>query len=45
MFARSMLKSAEARRAVADRLRSKMFRDGAWVVDYRRLRVIAKCNH
>ena len=45
MFAGSMLKSAEARHEVAERLRSKMFRDGGWVVDYRRLRVIAKCNH
>jgi trans-aconitate methyltransferase len=45
MFAGSMLKSAEARRKVAGRLRPTMFRDGAWLVDYRRLRVIAKCNH
>ena len=45
MFAGSIVKSAEARREVANRLRSKMFRDGAWVIDYRRLRVIAKCNH
>jgi trans-aconitate methyltransferase len=45
MFAGSMLASAEARREVASRLRSTMFRDGGWVVDYRRLRVIAKCNH
>jgi len=45
MFAGSILDSAEARREVANRLRSKMFRDGAWIVDYRRLRVIAKCNH
>ena len=45
MFAGSMLASADARREVANRLRSKMFWDGAWVVDYRRLRVIAKCNH
>jgi trans-aconitate methyltransferase len=33
------------RREVANRLRPKMFREGAWVVDYRRLQVIAKCNH
>jgi hypothetical protein len=45
MFASSILGSAEARREVAERLRVKMFRDGGWVVDYRRLRVIAKCNH
>jgi trans-aconitate 2-methyltransferase len=45
MFAGSMLASAEARREVANRLRPRMFRDGAWVVDYRRLRVIVKCNH
>jgi trans-aconitate methyltransferase len=45
MFAGSMLASAEARREVANRLRPRMFQDGAWVVDYRRLRVIAKCNH
>jgi trans-aconitate methyltransferase len=45
MFAGSMLGSAEARRAVANRLRPTMFRDGAWIIDYRRLRVIAKCNH
>jgi trans-aconitate methyltransferase len=38
-------RTQEIRREVANRLRSKMFRDGAWVVDYRRLRVIAKCNH
>jgi len=44
MFAGSMLGSAEARREVANRLQPKMFRDGAWVIDYRRLRVIAKCN-
>lgn len=45
MFAGSMLASAEARREVANRLRSTMFRDGGWIVDYRRLRVLAKCNH
>jgi trans-aconitate methyltransferase len=45
MFAGSMLGSPEARREVATRLRPTMFRDGAWVIDYRRLRVIAKCNH
>jgi trans-aconitate methyltransferase len=45
MFAGSMLGSREARREVADRLRAAIFREGAWVIDYRRLRVIAKCNH
>lgn len=45
MFAAAVVPSREARREVADRLRPKMFQDGAWVVDYRRLRVIAKCNH
>jgi len=45
MFAGSMLASAEARREVANRLRAKMFQDGGWVIDYRRLRVIAKCDH
>jgi trans-aconitate methyltransferase len=33
------------RREVANRLRSKMFHDGAWTLDYRRLQVVAKCNH
>jgi trans-aconitate 2-methyltransferase len=45
MFAGSMLETKELRREVADRLRSKMFREGGWVLDYRRLRVITKCNH
>ena len=45
MFAGSMLVSAGARREVAERLRPTRFRDGGWVIDYRRLRVIAKCNH
>jgi trans-aconitate methyltransferase len=44
MFASSMIGS-EIRREVANRLKPKMFRDGAWFVDYRRLQVIAKCNH
>ncbi len=30
----------EIRREVADRLRPVMFRDGDWIVDYRRLRVV-----
>ena len=45
MFAGSMIGTAEMRRQIANRLRSAMFRDGAWFVDYRRLQVIAKCNH
>ncbi|MGA3187198.1 MAG: methyltransferase domain-containing protein [Bryobacteraceae bacterium] len=45
MFASSMLKTAELRREVAKRLRPKMFQDGGWMLDYRRLRVVAKCNH
>jgi trans-aconitate methyltransferase len=45
MFAGSMTNSPEVRREVANRLRQNMFRDGAWTLDYRRLRVIAKCNH
>ncbi len=31
----------EARSAVADRLRPRMYRDGGWTIDYRRLRVVA----
>jgi trans-aconitate methyltransferase len=48
MFARPMIDSdraLEIRRGVAKRLRPKMFRDGAWTLDYRRLQVVAKCNH
>jgi trans-aconitate 2-methyltransferase len=48
MFAGSMIgqdRAAETRREVANLLRSKMFREGAWIVDYRRLQVIATCNH
>lgn len=45
MFAASMIGTAEMRRQVADCLRPKMFRDGAWFVDYRRLQIVAKCNH
>jgi hypothetical protein len=44
MFAGSMI-NGEISREVANRLRPTMFRDGAWVLDYRRLRVVAKCNH
>lgn len=44
MFAGSMIE-AKISREVANRLRPKMFCDGAWVLDYRRLRVMAKCNH
>jgi trans-aconitate methyltransferase len=48
MFARSVIgedRASEIRREVANLLRPKMFRDGAWTLDYRRLQVIAKCNH
>ena len=45
MFGDSITGAKEIRRNVAERLRSKMFHDGAWVLDYRRLRVVAKCNH
>jgi trans-aconitate methyltransferase len=45
MFAASITGTAEARREVANRLRPKMFHDGAWTLDYRRLRIVAKCNH
>jgi trans-aconitate methyltransferase len=45
MFCGSMLKTIALRREVADLLRPKMFRDGGWVLDYRRLRIVAKCNH
>jgi trans-aconitate 2-methyltransferase len=38
MFAGSIA-SAESFREVANRLRPKMFREGAWTLDYRRLRV------
>jgi trans-aconitate methyltransferase len=42
MFAGTMVPTAEMRREVAERLRPKMFRDGGWTIDYRRLRVVAK---
>jgi trans-aconitate methyltransferase len=45
MFASSMIvpdRAAQIRRAVQERLRPKMFQDGAWTLDYRRLRVVAK---
>ena len=45
MFAGSMAGSDEVRREVARRLRPKMFGDGVWTLDYRRLRAIAECNH
>jgi hypothetical protein len=45
MFAGSIIGSEEIRREVANRLRPKLFHDGAWLLDYRRLQVIAKCNH
>ncbi len=50
MFGTSILagfgedRAGEIRREVADRLRPKMFQDGRWLVDYRRLRVVAKRN-
>jgi trans-aconitate 2-methyltransferase len=49
MFAGPMLdrfgdRAPQMRREVADILRPKLYRDGAWMLDYRRLRVIAKCN-
>ena len=37
-------RAKEIRREVARRLRHQMFHDGGWVLDYRRLRVIAKCK-
>jgi trans-aconitate methyltransferase len=47
MFAGSMMGQDHTaiRREVANRLRPKMFRDGVWTLDYRRLQVVAKCNH
>jgi trans-aconitate methyltransferase len=45
MFAGAMVPTAEMRREVAERLRPKIFRDGGWTIDYRRLRVIAKRVH
>jgi SAM-dependent methyltransferase len=41
MFASSILGNDEARREVVEKLRPKLYRDGGWVLDYRRLRVIA----
>lgn len=35
-------RATEIRREVANRLRHQVFHDGGWVLDYRRLRVIAK---
>jgi hypothetical protein len=37
-------RAKEIRREVARHLRPKMFHDDGWTLDYRRLRVIAKCN-
>jgi hypothetical protein len=34
----------ELRRRVSAHLRPKMFQDGVWTLDYRRLRIIAKRN-
>ena len=44
MFGDSITGAKEIRRKVAERLQPKMFQDGGWVLDYRRLRVVAKCN-
>jgi len=41
MFAGSMLPSHEARARVVETLRPKLYRDEGWMLDYRRLRVIA----
>ncbi|HTB10506.1 MAG TPA: methyltransferase domain-containing protein [Bryobacteraceae bacterium] len=43
MFAGSMAGSQEVQREIANRLRPKMFREGAWIIDYRRLQVVARC--
>lgn len=45
MFGGSITGAKEILREVEERLRPKMFRDGGWLLDYRRLRVVAKCNH
>jgi hypothetical protein len=41
MFASSMNLTAEQRGGIARRLRGRMYRDGKWTLDYRRLRMIA----
>jgi hypothetical protein len=45
MFAGSLAGTKEIRNEIANCLRPKLFRDGSWTLDYRRLRVIAKCDH
>jgi trans-aconitate methyltransferase len=46
MFAGSMIvqNAPESIREVASRLRPKMFHDSAWMLDYRRLQLVAKSN-
>jgi trans-aconitate methyltransferase len=41
MFGGSMKLTAEQRGEIARRLRGRMYRDGHWILDYRRLRVVA----
>jgi trans-aconitate methyltransferase len=41
MFASAMNLTAEQRGGIARRLRGRMYRDGKWTLDYRRLRMIA----
>jgi hypothetical protein len=41
MFASSMLPTQGARARVVETLRPTLYRDGGWMLDYRRLRVIA----
>ena len=48
MFTRDVVKHLDAPRqqeifhAVAERLRPTHYRDGAWTLDYRRLRIVAQ---
>ena len=41
MFGGSLGLSPEQRAEICERLRGRMYRDGAWMIDYRRLRVFA----
>ena len=41
MFGGAMNLTAEQRREIARRLRGSMYRYGNWILDYRRLRVVA----
>ncbi len=41
MFGSSMNLSVEQRGEIARRLRGRMYRDGKWILDYRRLRMVA----